>query len=325
LRGGRSAISGRLSPQGPEHAFRHDALLYSGEEQFLAGVLPFIHGALTAGDPIVVALDRAKIGLLRSELAADAGPVHFADMHELGANPARLIPAWRQFVEAHAAPGTRIWGVGEPVWAGRSEAELVECQLHESLLNVAFADAGPLSFLCPYDTAGLGQDVIAEALRSHAAVVQDGSRRASDSFCGAAAEAGPFGAPLPEPRGPVRVQAFGAGDLAAVRRLVARRARTAGLSVSRADDLVLAVNEVASNSIRHAGGTGTLRIWSDGDALLCEVRDRGRLDDPLAGRKRPDFAEIGGQGLWITNQVCDLVQLRSFPEGSAVRIHMHTR
>jgi anti-sigma regulatory factor (Ser/Thr protein kinase) len=322
---GRSAISGRLSPQGSEQAFRHEALLYSGEEQFLAGVIPFIQGALEAGDPIVVALDRTKLGLLRSELADDGGSVHFADVHEVGANPARLIPAWRQFVEAHAAPGTRIWGVGEPVWAGRSEAELVECQLHESLLNVAFADAGPLSFLCPYDTAGLGEDVIAEAHRSHAMVMQDGSRRASDSFCQPATSADPFGAPLPEPQGPVRVQAFGAGDLTELRKLVGCRARAAGLSPSRADDLVLAVNEVASNSIRHAGGAGTLRIWSDGDALLCEVRDRGRLDDPLAGRRRPDFAEVGGQGLWITNQVCDLVQLRSFSDGSAVRIHMRTR
>ena len=322
---GLAAICGRLSPPGPEQVFRHDALLYSDEEQFLAGVIPFIQGALEADDPIVVALDRQKIGLVRSELGGDAGHVYFADMHELGVNPARLIPAWRQFIEAHAAPGTRIWGVGEPVWPGRSEAEVVECQLHESLLNVAFADAGPLSMLCPYDTAGLGEDVIAEVHRSHASVVQGGTCRASESFCEPADWAGPFGEPLPEPRGPVRVQAFGAGDLAEVRKLVALRARGAGLTASRADDLVLAVNEVASNSIRHAGGAGMLRIWSDGDTLLCEVQDRGRLRDPLAGRRRPDFTEPGGQGLWITNQVCDLVQLRSFSDGSAVRIHMRTR
>jgi anti-sigma regulatory factor (Ser/Thr protein kinase) len=322
---GLAAICGRLSPSGSEQAFRHDALLYSDEEQFLAGVIPFIHSALEAGDPIVVALDRGKIGLVNSVLGVDAGPVHFADMHELGLNPARLIPAWQQFVQAHAAPGTRIWGIGEPVWAGRSQAEIVECQLHESLLNVAFADAGPLSFLCPYDTSRLGEDVIAGAHRTHANVVRDGSPRPSDCFCEPAAWSGPFADPLPEPHGPVRVQAFGAGDLAEIRKLVGLRARAAGLTSSRADDLVLAVNEVASNSIRHAGGAGMLRVWSDGETLLCEVRDRGRLHDPLAGRRRPDLGELGGQGLWITNQVCDLVQLRSCTGGNAVRIHMHTR
>jgi anti-sigma regulatory factor (Ser/Thr protein kinase) len=318
-------MCGGLSLPGSEQAFRHDALLYSGEEQFLAGVIPFIQDALEAGEPIVVALDRTKLELVSSELGGDAGHVYFADMHEVGVNPARLIPAWQQFVDAHAAPGTRIWGIGEPVWVGRSEAELVECQLHESLLNLAFADDGSLSFLCPYDTSGLGADVIAGAHRTHATVIRNGARRASDCFCEPASWVGPFGEPLPEPRGPVRVLAFGAGDLAEIRKLVGSCGRAGGLNASRADDLVLAVNEVASNSIRHAGGAGMLRIWSDGDTLLCEVRDGGRLDDPLVGRRRPDLAGEGGQGLWITNQVCDLVQLRSFPDGSAVRIHMRTR
>jgi anti-sigma regulatory factor (Ser/Thr protein kinase) len=109
-----------------------------------------------------------------------------------------------------------------------------------------------------------------------------------------------------------------------VRQFVAGRARAAGLAASRCDDLVLAVNEVASNSVRHGGGRGDIRIWPEGDVLMCEVRDRGRLDDPMAGRRRPDLVELGGHGLWIANQVCDLVQMRSFPEGSAVRIHMRT-
>jgi anti-sigma regulatory factor (Ser/Thr protein kinase) len=321
---GLAAISGSLSAPGSEQVFRHEALLYSGEQQFLAGVVPFIQGALAAGDPIVVAVDRAKIGLLSAELAGDAQRVHFADMREIGANPARLIPAWRDFVEAHAAPGTRIWGVGEPIWAGRSGAELVECQRHESLVNLAFADAGPLSFLCPYDTDGLDAQVIEEARRSHAAVLRRGASLRSASFRGAKAAAAPFCEPLPEPPGPVPVWAFAAGDLAGLRRLVARRARASGVSTSRADDLVLAVNEVASNSVRHAGGRGTLRIWSEGETLICEVRDGGHVDDPLAGRRRPDFTGIGGHGLWITNQVCDLVQLRSFADGNAVRVHMRT-
>jgi anti-sigma regulatory factor (Ser/Thr protein kinase) len=218
----------------------------------------------------------------------------------------------------------RIWGVGEPVWPGRSEAELVECRRHEALVNLAFADAGPVSFLCPYDMA-LGDGAIADAHRTHPGVVQDGECRCSDCFSGTEAAAAPFADPLPAPRGPVADRAFVAGDLADMRHFVARRARSAGLGPSRCDDLVLAVNEVVSNSIRHGGGSGELRIWREGETLLCEVSDAGRLDDPLAGRRRPDIAEIGGHGLWIANQVCDLVQLRSFPEGSVVRIHMRTR
>ena len=30
----------------------------------------------------------------------------------------------------------------------------------------------------------------------------------------------------------------------------------------------------------------------------------------------------GGYGLWLANQLCDLVQIRSLPAGTAVRLHM---
>ena len=98
-------------------------------------------------------------------------------MREVGANPARLIPAWQQYIDARSASGRSVRGLGEPVWAGRSEAELVECQRHESLLNLAFADVEGISMLCPYDTAALGDDVVAAAHRSHSAIVECGARR----------------------------------------------------------------------------------------------------------------------------------------------------
>ena len=107
-----------------------------------------------------------------------------------------------------------------------------------------------------------------------------------------------------------------------LRRLVKLRAAGAGLSAERAGDLVLAVNEVATNSIRHGGGGGVLRIWQAADALICEIADSGRIADPLAGRQRPASGQSGGHGLWLCNQICDLVQLRTFVTGSVVRLHI---
>jgi anti-sigma regulatory factor (Ser/Thr protein kinase) len=54
----------------------------------------------------------------------------------------------------------------------------------------------------------------------------------------------------------------------------------------------------------------------------CEVRDRGWIDDPLAGRERPSDLRGGGRGLWIVNHLCDLVQVRSSASGSVVRLQM---
>jgi anti-sigma regulatory factor (Ser/Thr protein kinase) len=319
----RALVSPGGGARESEQTFSHDALLYAGDEEFLAGTLPFIRAGIEAGEPVLVAVDTGKIALLESELSADAAYVQFADMREIGSNPARLIPAWRQFLDARKAPVKRVWGIGEPVWAGRSEAELVECHRHESLLNFAFADAAPLSLLCSYDTVALGAEVIAAAHCSHPTIVgEDGARRKSHAYCGLDALATPFADPLPEPRAPVHEVVFESEDLAGIRRFVARRARSAGLGDTRSDDLVLAVNEVATNSVRHGGGRGTLRAWQERGAVICEVRDRGRFDDPLAGRRRPREAQIDGYGLWLANQVCDLVQVRSDADGSAVRVHM---
>src|SRR6202012_4701521 len=72
-------------------------------------------------------------------------------------------------------------------------------------------------------------------------------------------------------------------DPAPVRGLVRVRARSAGLAAHRVVDLVLAVGEATANTVRHAGGRGTLRIWQDDVEIVCEVSDPGRLKDPRAG------------------------------------------
>ena len=116
---------------------------------------------------------------------------------------------------------------------------------------------------------------------------------------------------------------FSHGDLASLREFIARRASADGLAGQRLGDLVLAVDELATNSLRYARGEGTLRAWRENGSLLIEVADEGHIADPLAGRDCPDADEVGGRGLYLVNQLCDLVQLRSSPEGSVIRVHMH--
>jgi anti-sigma regulatory factor (Ser/Thr protein kinase) len=122
----------------------------------------------------------------------------------------------------------------------------------------------------------------------------------------------------------VQQRTFVADDLSAMRRFVSAWASEEMLDDERRERLVLAVNELASNSIRHGGGRGKLLVWRCADTLLCEVRDDGHIADPLAGRRRPMTEEYGGRGLWLVNQLCDLVQVRTSAGGSVVRAHMRT-
>ena len=107
-----------------------------------------------------------------------------------------------------------------------------------------------------------------------------------------------------------------------LRRIVARHALDAGLTSAQTGDLVLAVTEVASNSVRHAGGWGSLRIWQDPLTLYCEVLDSGYIPYPVVGRERPTVDTEASRGLWLVNQLCDLVQVRTNASGTVVRLHM---
>jgi anti-sigma regulatory factor (Ser/Thr protein kinase) len=299
--------------------YRHEAFLYSGLPEFLSGTLSFIRRAVSAGDPVLVVVSAAKIGLLRQQLGAEAGHVTFADMADVGGNPGRIIALWQTFVQGNAG-AAQLCGIGEPVDPERSPAELAECQLHEALLNVAFDADTPLWLLCPYDLEALAAAVIDEAQRAHPFVAHGDQRRPSSAF-EPIDLAAPFDRPLPPPPAGAASMSFGSGDLRRLRAFVAGRAERTGLGNEPATGVVLAVSELASNSIRHGGGHGELRIWTEGRILVCEVSDGGRITSPLVGRVRPAPDAAGGAGLWLANQLCDLVQISSSARGTTVRVH----
>jgi anti-sigma regulatory factor (Ser/Thr protein kinase) len=302
--------------------FNHEALLYSGEDDFAERSAAFVREGLDAREVVLVAVDRRKLELLRARLGSDAETVTFLDMAEVGRNPARIIPVWRSFVETQLARGRRPRGIGEPAWPGRSGEELAECRRHESLLNLAFADGPAWALLCPYDAVGLDGAVLEGARCTHPVVADRRGRAASPCFEGAAAAREPFDEPLPEPPGAAVELTVDAGSLSTLRRSVTEAAARAGIGDPRTAGLVLATHEVAANSIRHGGGSGRVRIWAEPGAVVCELRDGGWIADPLAGRRRPSPGRLDGRGLWLANHLCDLVQLRSSPAGTTVRLHV---
>jgi anti-sigma regulatory factor (Ser/Thr protein kinase) len=308
---------------GTDIAFRHEALMYAGIEGFVPAISAFLREGIERDEPALVVVAEEKLDALRESLGSDAGRVEFADMRDVGANPARIIPAWYEFVGRYAGTGKRLRGVGEPINTERSPDALVECQRHESLLNLAFADGDAWWLLCPYDTAALDAPVIEEALASHPFVWDgNGTHAPSHAYRGLDTISRPFDLPLPDPPDGVEAIKFGPTHLDVVRAYVSTKARAAGLRSRRLSDLIVCVNEVATNSVRYGGGTGTLKVWTTPTSIVCEVRDGGVIDKPLAGRRRPVAGQIGGFGVWLTHQLCDLVQMRTFPDGSVVRLHM---
>jgi anti-sigma regulatory factor (Ser/Thr protein kinase) len=306
------------APTSAHQSYQHEAFLYRGEAEFLDGIVPFVRDGTAAGEPVLVAVIPERAEPLRDALGPDAAEVHFVDMAELGHNPARIIPCWQRFIDQHCRTGRPGRGVGEPIWAGRRVTELLEAQLHEGLLNVAVDPDTPLWLRCPYDTMALPPDVVEHAYRSHPMIVEAGSCAGSPLYGGAQYVADFLAADLPEPRAPADVLAC-TDDGGEVRELVARHASAAGLEVERIWAVGLAVQETAT-AVGRASGCGSLRVWVEPEALVCEVRDPGSVEDPLAGRRRPTPTEPDHRGLWLANQLCDLVQVRSSAAGTVIRI-----
>lgn len=292
----------------------HLALLYATDAEYVEAVGVFVREGVERGEPVLLALPGERLALLRSVLDATAPAVATADMRDLGRNPRRIIPAIRSFLDAHPRRPARF--VGEPIWDGRTAAEIHEAEIHEALLNRAFAGA-EVTILCPYST-GLADGVLAEAAANHPGLIDASRARPSREY----REGGlspRYHEPLARPPAGAAVIDFGLPMLGDVRRLTARVAGEAGLRDDRLDDYVLAVNEVATNSVRHATPPASLAVWHAGDLIVSQISDGGRLADPLVGRLAN--GEGGrGRGLPLVDRLCDLVEIRSTDEGTTVQL-----
>jgi anti-sigma regulatory factor (Ser/Thr protein kinase) len=304
-----------------EHAgFEHQALIYEGADEYLAGTIPFLWTALEAEEPVLVAARCERAELLMKELGGDARWVQFVAIEEVGRNPAAILPLWRNFVDENG--GGPVRGISEPIWSGRSPAAIEECHRQESLFPRVFAEEPAFALLCAYDAAALPPDTPSRVAGSHRFVQRCGHVEQSPAF-----EPVPdfFAGELPAPRADPEPLRFGLTELAEVRDRVAAAGEQAGLDPREVADLVIAASELAANSVMHGGGTGTLRLWRENGTLLTEVEDRGLIDNPLVGRLRPVVTQEGGRGLWLANQLCDLVQIRSGERGTVVRLHVPAR
>ena len=301
----------------PGLGFRHEATFYDGGANFVSATAPFIREGLAADERILAVLTPGKIGALQAELGPQAGDVTFADMAEIGRNPARIIPAWQDFLVE--ADGAEVRGIGEPIWADRSPDALLEAERHEALLNVAFDGGRPWRLLCPYDEQTLAAGTLRRARRNHPILHDHATTTASTTYPGVEALGSATGEPLSAAPSDVASIAFAGKALGDVRTFAGSFADTHGFR-RRSGDVRLVAQELSSNSVRHGGGRGTLRIWTQDHSLVVEVRSGNQIVDPLAGRRRP-AGDVGGYGLWIVNQTADLMQIRNDALGSTVRAH----
>jgi anti-sigma regulatory factor (Ser/Thr protein kinase) len=298
--------------------FVHAALFYRTPAEYTAGVLPYVEAGVAASEPVMVVSQGRNLQLLRARLNGLGERVVFADLTGIGPNPGRLLGWIQQANGRHHRQPARY--VHEVAWPSRRPEEVGEIIRHEALIN-QIVSSWRVSVLCPYNLA-LGPDVVASAERTHPTLIRGGLHQASPSYDPHVLVPAEYDRPLGDPPPDAAVLAY-RDDLARVRAFTARHAHQAGLPDRRVRDLVIAVAELAANTLVHTSSAGTLGIWATTGEVICQVHDSGRIEDPLAGRLRPDPADLGGgRGLWVVNQLCDLVEIRTGRHGTQIRLRM---
>lgn len=296
-----------------QEQYRHEAVPYQGQDEFLSCCAAMADGAAARQERLMFMVSGSKLDALRESLAGQLTDVTYLDVDESVRNPARLLTLVDGF--RSGADGRRCVSVHEPVLAGTSAA-LAEARLGESMLNNSALGSWNLAMLCMYDTARLDAAALAEMHRTHPSVRGEESNPSYQPELAGTR----FAEALPSAPSDACGHEVRSRHLAAVREFVRRNA--GDLAPDRREDLVLAANEVITNSIQHAGGECLVAMWDEAGSVVCEVRDAGHITDPMVGRLSPNVEATAGRGLWLANHLCDLVQIRSSQAGTTVRLRI---
>jgi anti-sigma regulatory factor (Ser/Thr protein kinase) len=296
--------------------FRHEALPYGGHGEFVPSCAGVVEAGLADDRRVIMLAREESLAGVRDALGPAAEEVTFVPTDDHGRNPARITTMLDSFQAA--GEGRRGLGINEWSGASRSPAARAETRLAESLLNVVALQAWPLDVVCLYDSDSLAADEFDEVRRSHPFLRGEEANAAYEPDLASALFAGPL---IDRPDGVDPID-FGADDLADLRAHVREFARGCDIAPDRVDDFVLAANEIVTNSVRHGGGQGRLALWAAEPSVICEVTDNGHLAEPLAGRLAPPPRADSGRGLWLANNLCDLVQIRSSQAGTVVRLYI---
>ncbi|MGW0806919.1 anti-sigma factor RsbA family regulatory protein [Nonomuraea sp. NPDC002799] len=299
-------------------SLKHVAVLYDSEDAFLGMALPRVRSALDDDRGVLVITCAPKLALLSEALGQDAERVDRHVSTTWYEHPYRTLAAYHDY-----ARGRRTLVIAEPVWEGRSEREVREFIRYESMINAAFR-AVPTTMLCLYDVRDVPGFVLDFGPVNHPVLLSADGETASGRFV-EPHELVLNGdrAPLPAPGDDAETIRFTARELKRLRQGVGDYARAAGMDRSLITSLVLSVSEIAANSVEHGAGYGTITMWVSDGELVCEIADPGgALDDPLPGYIPPEPESPRGYGLWISRQLCDLVELRTDDGVLRVRLHL---
>jgi anti-sigma regulatory factor (Ser/Thr protein kinase) len=308
----RSAVAIRL-----EHA----AGYHRSDADLLAQLVPLAAAGLERGEPVAVALRPGTEWALHEELGRPPGLIPLSRPDGSDSTSGQTVAARRalELRELTSSTGGAVTLLTEHLASldgadGRTE--------FDAAVNVALAEL-PVRMTCFYPELPLHLEILDGARRNHPLLLVSGQMLHNPEHRYPRDVLAMRPAPAPALLGPPdHRMTFSAWQLHEVRSAVEAALLEADYGPTRAEDLVLAVNEVATNAVEHGAPEAELAIWTrTSGELVCEVHDHGVLSDPLPGLQAPHPSDPRGRGVWIARQLCDSLHVWADRRGTHVRMH----
>ncbi len=298
----------------------HEAALFGTDDEFVSIVAPFIIEGVDNAEPVVVVCsDRNRLLL---DAVVDPETFVFVAQHSRYTYPAATIAAYQrmleELVDAGAAQIRLVGEVPHPASGRRWD----QWARYESAINETL-NAYPLWAICPYDTRLTSESMLRDIVASHRYLAAGGRHVANPEYA----------EPIDHLRSRVRIDETldeGPADVELVdptprraRQVVGQMCEGTTLTPTQIADLTLAVSETLANAVLYGVRPIRLLVWREARGCVVRICDGGYGPlDPFAGLRpvvNPDG--LGGLGLWIAHQLCE-VDILGTPDGATVRLSL---
>lgn len=308
-----------MSTGAPTGQFAHVAALYAGDEQLRDLLLPYLDEGLRRRENILAVISDDARRVLRDALGDAADQVRWGSR---GVSYDRLGQMFEGFAgylaqQYRAGVPTRVIGEFD---SDNSPDRVSQYLRYESMANEVYAPYGyPVVFL--WDQRRYPTDVLAHVRAVHPQLldasgpIPNAEYRLPIDYL-TQDQNSPAAAPVDLD---LVAHLRSADDLGLLRRRLRSWGATRGLGVQDTDDIVIAVDEIATNALEHGQPPACVRGWTTPAALLVQVDDQGRNSIPATtGYHRRSTDAQRGRGIWIAHHLADVLTTHTGPTGTTV-------
>lgn len=308
-----------MDPDGHPTGFAHVAVLYGSDAQLRDLLSPSLTEALRRREHILVVTSEAAERVLRDAVGEAADRVEWGGPWLSRNRLGRMFGTVGDYLAERHRAGVPTRVVGEPA-SDITPYRLSQYLRFVSMATEVYAQYGfPMLFL--WDERRYPPEVLAHVRAIHPhllgtnGVIINTEYRVPIDYLTANATAPPAAPVDPD----LDVHLDSADGLAELRRRLRSWAAATALTDGDTDDIVIAVDEIATNALEHGQPPARIRGWSTPEAVFIRVDDHGRAGIPATtGYVRPPIDARRGRGIWMARQLADVLTTHNSPTGTTV-------